>query len=387
MSAPVSIPLSVPNISGNEWRYVKSALDDGWVSTAGPFVDRFEREFAAAAKVPHAVAVMNGTAALHLCLKMVGVTSGDLVVTTPLTFIAPVNAIHYCGAAPKFIDVDPTVWQMDPHQTVRYLREECEPRENGTFDKTTGQRVAAIMPVHILGHPVDMDPILEIAHELGIPVIEDATESLGAWYKGKPVGTLGTFGCFSFNGNKLVTTGGGGMITTNDPELAKRAKYLSNTAKDEPIEFVHGEVGYNYRLTNLQAAMGVAQIEQLTAFLQRKREVFEVYNHAFADLEGFRPMPEADWCRSACWLYTALFAPESRTLLHALAEEGIQTRPLWQPIHKSPAYPTFNALTFPETERIAQQALSLPCSTHITEEQVNRVVEAVRRVITSPQPR
>ena len=382
----LSIPLSVPNIAGNEWRYVKEALDTGWVSTAGPFVDRFEKEFAVAAGAPHAVAVMNGTAALHLCLKMVGVRTGDLVVTTPLTFIAPVNAISYCGADAHFIDVDETTWQMDAAATVAFLRDECDIESGEVKHRASGRRVAAVMPVHILGHPVDMDPILEVCRELALPIIEDATESLGGFYKGRPVGTLGDFGCFSFNGNKLITTGGGGMITTNDPEKAARAKYLSNTAKDEPIEFIHGEVGYNYRLTNIQAAMGIAQLEQLSQFLARKREVFEFYNDRLSSTPGFSPMPEADFAQSACWLYTALFAPDSRELLRWLAKEGIQTRPLWQPIHQSPAYPQHHNLSFPHAERLAREALSLPCSTHITTEQLTRVVEAVYRYSASIQP-
>ncbi|HRD31759.1 MAG TPA: LegC family aminotransferase [Fimbriimonadaceae bacterium] len=377
MSGGTSIPLCVPNLGGREAEYVQECFATGWVSTAGPFVDRFEREFAAAVGAPYAVAMMNGTAALHIAMLVAGVRPGDLVVVPTLTFIAPINAITYCQATPLFVDADPHTWQMDAAATVAYI-EGLEQREDGAYDPQRNQRVGAILPVHLLGHPVDLSPILASATQKGIPVVEDATESLGALDKeGRAIGTRGQSGCFSFNGNKLITTGGGGMLVTSDPEAAKRARYLSTTAKDEPVEFIHGAVGYNYRLTNIQAAMGVAQLEQLPTFLNRKREVFEFYNEAFKDLAGFTPMPEAEGITSACWLYTALFAPDSRPLLRHLDSLGIQTRPLWQPNHLSPAYLHLGQGPFPVAERLNRESLSLPCSTHITDEHLRRVVDAV----------
>ncbi len=378
MSGGTSIPLCVPNLGGREAEYVQECFATGWVSTAGPFVDRFEREFAAAVGAPYAVAMMNGTAALHIAMLVAGVRPGDLVVVPTLTFIAPINAITYCQATPLFVDADPHTWQMDAAATVAYI-EGLEQREDGAYDPQRNQRVGAILPVHLLGHPVDLSPILASATQMGIPVVEDATEGLGALDKeGRAIGTRGQSGCFSFNGNKLITTGGGGMLVTSDPEVAKRARYLSTTAKDEPVEFIHGAVGYNYRLTNIQAAMGVAQLEQLPIFLNRKREVFEFYNEAFQDLAGFTPMPEAEGITSACWLYTALFAPDSRPLLRHLDSQGIQTRPLWQPNHLSPPYLHLGQGPFPVAERLNRESLSLPCSTHITDEHLRRVADAVR---------
>lgn len=380
MSAPsslASIPLCVPNIAGNEWEYVKECLDTGWVSTAGPFVEKFEREFAKVLGAKQAASTMNGTAALHIALLVCGVKPGDLVLISTETFIAPVNAISYCFAEPLFVDAEPHTWQMNPAEVVRILTEDCTATERGVIHNPTGKRVGAVMPVHILGHPVDLGPILTLCNELHIPVIEDATESLGGFYKGHACGTIGTVGCFSFNGNKLITTGGGGMLISNNEELVQHARHLSTTAKIEPVEFIHDEVGYNYRMTNLQAALGAAQLELLPQFLKRKREIFDAYNRAFADLPGVEPMPEADYAKSACWLYTARFPAGSRPLLTHLAERKIQTRPLWQPIHISPAYAHLPRQSCPVAEDLNRTCLSLPCSTNLTDEQLDRTISTI----------
>ncbi|RME03545.1 MAG: aminotransferase DegT, partial [Deltaproteobacteria bacterium] len=253
------IPLSIPKLAGNEWRYVRECLDTNWVSSVGAFVERFEREVAARVGARYGVATASGTAAIHIALLVSGVGPGDEVLLPTLTFIAPANAIRYVGAVPLLLDVDPVTWQLDPEKTIDFLEKECRWQEGRLVNRTTGRRVRAIMPVHILGHPVDLDPILEVARKYELTVIEDATESLGARYKERHVGNLGDIGCFSFNGNKIITSGGGGMIVTNDETTARRARYLTTQAKDDPIEYVHGELGYNYRLTNLQAALGVAQ--------------------------------------------------------------------------------------------------------------------------------
>ena len=251
------IPLCIPEIRGNEWEYVKECLDTNWVSSVGPYVDRFENMVSNYVGTNYAIATSNGTSALHISLLVAGVEPDDEVLLTSLTFIAPANAIRYANAWPVFIDAEPEHWQMSPQKVIDFLEQECNFQSGEVRNKHTGRRVKAIMPVHILGHPVDMDPILEVARRYHLMVIEDATESLGASYKGRMVGHLGHIACFSFNGNKILTTGGGGMIVTDNEAWANKAKYLTTQAKDNPVEYIHHEIGYNYRLTNIQAAMAV----------------------------------------------------------------------------------------------------------------------------------
>src|SRR5271157_3460815 len=241
-SAAGSIPLSAPEIRGNEWRYVKECLDTAWVSSVGSYVDRFEQMVAQQAGTRYAVATVNGTSALHIALLVAGVRPEDEVLVSALTFIAPVNAIRYVGAWPVFIDAEPAYWQMDPARVVEFLERDCRWSDGTLYNQRTGRRVTAVIPVHVLGHPVDLDPILEVASKFGLKVIEDATEGLGATYKGRGLGCLGDLACFSFNGNKIITTGGGGMIVTDNQEWARRAKYLTTQAKDNEVEFIHGEI-------------------------------------------------------------------------------------------------------------------------------------------------
>lgn len=374
------VPLSVPEIGGNEWAYVKECLDTGWVSSAGPFVDRFEREFAARLGVKHAVACASGTAALHVALICAGVRPGDLVLTSTVTFIASVNSIVYCGAEAVLIDADPRSWQMDVPGVVAYLETQCERRADGLYEKASGARVGAVMPVHILGCPVDMDPLMEVCGRLGVPVVEDATESLGATYRGKNVGTHGVSACFSFNGNKLLTTGGGGMIVTDDDETARRAKHLTTQAKLDEVEFVHDEVGFNYRLPNVAAAIGVAQLERLDEFLATKRRIADTYTHALAPL-GFESQTPPEGAHSAWWLYTTKVPFESsRPAMRALHEAGVQTRPLWQPAHRSPAHPRLQRFACPVADELNARCLSLPCSVGLTEADQGRVVEVLRNL-------
>lgn len=378
------IPLAVPEIRGNEWAYVEKCLTSGWVSSVGAYVNRFEEMVAARAGAPHGVATVNGTAALHVALLLAGVEAGDEVVVPSLTFIAPANAVRYAGAWPVFVDVEPEHWQMDAAKLAVFLRERCERRGGALWNRETGRRVRAIVPVHVLGHPVDLDPVLALAKEYGLAVIEDATESLGATYRGRPVGALGDAGCFSFNGNKLITTGGGGMIVTAREAWAQRARFLTTQAKDDAVEYIHSEVGFNYRLTNVQAAIGVAQMEQLDAYIARKREIARTYVEAFADADGIEPMREAAWAESVWWLFTvrideARFGMDSRALLRALQAENIQTRPLWQPLHLSAAHSGAWAEPCPVAERLNLECLSLPCSVGLTDAQQARVIDAVLR--------
>lgn len=384
---PVSenvIPLWVPEIRGNEWIYIKECLDTNWVSSVGPFVDRFERMVADYVGAKYAVATVNGTAALHTALLVAGVRPNDEVLVSTLTFIAPANAIRYVGAWPVFMDAEPEYWQMDPQKVVDFLEEECHWRNGVLYNKTTGRRVKAILPVHILGHPVDMDPILEVARKYHLVVIEDAAESLGAKYKGRMVGCLGDIACFSFNGNKIITTGGGGMIITDNEAWARKARYLTTQAKDNPLEYVHNEIGYNYRLTNIQAAMGCAQMEQLTDFTAVKRRIALRYAEALADLPGVIPMPEAEWAFSTYWLYTILVNDNitgfgSREWMVELRREGIQSRPLWCPVHRQAPFQRCQTYQVAVSERLYSQGVSLPSFVGLSREDQDRVIAKVRR--------
>jgi perosamine synthetase len=373
------IPLCVPEIRGNEWLYIKECLDSTYVSYVGPFVTRFEDEFARRLGTQFAVATVSGTPALHIALLVAGVEPDDEVLVSTMTFIAPVNAIRYTGAWPVLMDAEPKYWQMDPEKIADFLLKECDWRDGALFNRATNRRVKAILPVHILGHPVDMDPIVALARKFGLVVVEDATESLGARYKGRPVGHLGDISCFSFNGNKLMTTGGGGMIATDNQQWAERAKYLTTQAKDDPVEFVHGAIGYNYRLTNIQAAMGCAQMELLDDFIKTKLSIASCYKNALSDVAGITPMPEATWADSVFWLYTILvdageFGIDSRHLLRRFDEAGIQTRPLWQPMHRSRPHGHCQSYRCEVADRLNRDALSLPSSVGLTREQQEKVL-------------
>ena len=380
------IPLSVPCLNGNEWTYVKECLDTNWVSSVGSFVERFEGMAAGALGVRHAVATVTGTAALHVALKLAGVEPGDEVAVSDLTFIAPANAVRYLGAWPAFVDAEPKHWQMDPQKLRDFLRKDCDFTGGVLKNRRTGRRVAALLPVHILGHPCDMDSIMESADEFGIPVVEDATESLGVAYKGRPAGSFGRMACLSFNGNKILTTGGGGMIVTDDADQARRARYLTTQAKDDDVEFIHGEVGYNYRLSNVLAAIGVAQMERLESRVAAKRATAEAYTSALSGIPGVRCPEEPEGARSTFWLYTILVDEKeagmgSRALMRHLERIGIQTRPLWQPMHLSPAHRGSYATDCSVSERLNRQAISLPCSVGIGERERTRVVESVRAAL------
>jgi perosamine synthetase len=380
--APGGIPLSVPHLAGKEWEYIKECLDSNWVSSAGPFVERFERALAAYVDKKHAVAIVNGTAALHIALIVAGIEPDDEVLIPSLTFIAPANAIRYANAWPVFIDVEPKHWQLDVQKLTDFLHNECEWKHGTLRNKTSGRRVRAILPVDILGHPCDMGPILEAAHKVDLKVVEDATESLGGRYKQTKVGNLSDIACFSFNGNKIITTGGGGMIVTNDDRLAEKARYLTTQAKDDPVEYVHNEIGYNYRLTNIQAALGCAQMENLDQFVGRKRAIAAKYKQAFRSVDGLTLPEEASWAYSTFWLYTVRvsadnFGVDSRQLMHTLRGCGIQARPLWQPLHLSKAHQGAQQYRIEAAETINREALSLPSSVGLTNDEQDRVIEVV----------
>lgn len=376
------IPLSEPYLSGKEWEYVKDCFDTGWVSSVGSYVTRFEQRLAERAGTQYAVATTCGTAALHTALLVAGVKADDEVLVSTLTFIAPANAIRYVGAWPVFVDAEPAYWQMDVSLVRAFLENSCERRTEGVFNRRTGRRVAALLPVHILGHPVDMQALVGLAREWRIPVIEDATESLGSLHRGAPTGGLADIGCFSFNGNKIITTGGGGMMVTNREEWAYKARYLTTQAKDDPVESIHGEVGFNYRMTNIQAAMGCAQMEHLDQAVAARRSHAAFYREALGEIAGAVIAPEAGWVFSNCWLST-LALPQGTTreqrrgLINLLSQQGIQTRPLWQPLHHSPAHRGAEVIGGSVAEALYDRAISLPSSQTLHESDRARVAEAL----------
>jgi len=378
----IYVPLSVPEIHGNEWKYVKECLDTGWVSSVGEYVNRFERMIADTVGLPSAVATSSGTSALHVALLVSGVQPDDEVLVSTLTFIAPVNAIRYVGAHPVLMDAEPQFWQIDPQKVQDFLKQNCRHSHGEFRNRRTGRRVKAILPVHILGHPADLVPIVEVAREFGLAVIEDSTECLGAKYRGQNTGAIGDIACFSFNGNKIITTGGGGAIVTSKNEWAAKAKYLTTQAKDDPVEFIHGEIGFNYRLTNLQAAMGCAQLELLSEYIQKKRDIASRYDECLRSTSGITVMPEAPWARSIFWLYTillneAILGVGARDMMKGLAAKGIQTRPLWQPMHRSPVHRNCESFHCETADWIHSRALSLPCSVGLTEADQEYVMESL----------
>lgn len=382
------VPLIVPEIRGNEWKYVKDCLDTNWVSYLGSYVDRLEKLVAEQAETKYAVAMVNGTAALHIALMLAGVEPDDEVLVSTLSFIAPANAIRYVGAWPVFIDAERRHLQMDPARVSEFLEAGCYWEQGILRNRRTKRRVRAILPVHILGHPVDLNPILAVAEKYALTVIEDATEGLGAQCRGRSVGGLGHMGCFSFNGNKIITAGGGGMLVTNNAEWAERAKYLTTQAKDDPIEYVHHQVGYNYRLTNLLAAMGCAQMEQLENFVKAKRQIAERYRIGLGKINGLQLPEEASWAYSSFWMYTILLdeitlGVSARKLLKHLAAHRIQTRPLWQPLHRSPAHLTTVDIPCPVSEKFHAEALSLPCSVGLTSADQETVIDAIRDCLST----
>lgn len=377
-----TVPLCVPEIRGNEWQYLKDCLDTNWVSSVGKYVDRFEEVVAQYVGSKFAVATSSGTSALHVALLVAGVEPGDEVLVSSLTFIAPANAIRYVDAWPVFMDAEPNYWQMDPEKVRDFLTKECQWRNGALRNKTTGRRMKALLPVHILGHPVDLDPILELADSFNLTVIEDVAEGMGAQYKGSKLGNRGDVSCLSFNGNKVITTGGGGMILTDNESLAQRAKYLTTQAKDDPVEYIHREIGFNYRLTNIQAAVGCAQMEYLDDYVGAKRSIAATYERTLGSMPGITCMSQASWAFSTYWMYTILidegsYGEDSRALMRRLGASRIQSRPLWQPMSRSKAHSGCQSYHCDVVDELYRRGLSLPCSVGLSDEQQQRVISAI----------
>jgi perosamine synthetase len=364
------LALHEPLFGGNEWAYVKECIDTGWVSSVGKFVDEFERRLAEVTGSRHAVATVNGTAALHVALKLAGVQPGDEVLVPALSFVATANAVAHCGAIPHFVDSEEKTLGLDPGALRDYLASMAD-RSGGTArNRNTGRKLAALVPMHAFGHPADLDGLLGVAADFGIPLVEDAAESLGSYYKGRHTGTFGLMGALSFNGNKIITTGGGGAILTQDAELARHAKHLTTTAKrPHRWEFFHDEVAWNYRLPNLNAALGCAQLERLDEFLDSKRALAARYRAAFAGDPDMRFAEEPENCRSNYWLSTILLREPSATardrLLAAANDAGFMARPAWTLLNRLPMYAASPAAPLPVAERLAVAIVNLPSSPSI----------------------
>jgi perosamine synthetase len=362
--------LHEPEFGGNEWAYVKAAIDSTFVSSVGEFVDRFETELAAWVGARHVVAVANGTAALHLALQLAGVTRDDEVLTPALSFVATANAISYCAAIPHFVESSDETLGMDAAALRAYLGRIAIGSATGCRNRESGRRIRAMVPMHTFGHPAHIIALLAVADEFGITLIEDAAESLGSMVGARHTGTFGTMGTLSFNGNKTITTGGGGAIITDDPALARRAKHLSTTAKlSHRWDFVHDEIGYNYRMPNLNAALGCAQLEQLAGKVDRKRRLYARYAEAFSDVDGVTVLREPVGCRSNYWLQTLVLADAEAhhrdEILQATNDAGLMTRPAWTLMHHLPAFRSCPRMAMPVAESLSRRIVNIPSSAHL----------------------
>lgn len=373
VTGPGPIVLHEPRFQGNEWVYLKECLDSTFVSSVGKFVDRFEADLAAYTGARHAVAVVNGTAALHVALKLAGVCAGDEVLLPTLTFVATANAVTYCDATPHFVDSSEDTLGVDPQSLRAYLLRTTELRGGQCVNRATGRVIRALVPMHAFGHPVDIEGIMALAHDFRLALVEDAAESLGSVVGGRHTGTFGLLGTLIFNGNKTITTGGGGAILTNDIEIARHAKHLTTTAKvPHRWAYLHDEIGYNYRLPNLNAALGCAQLEQLPELILAKRRLYEKYKAALSEVSCIRLVAEPRGCTSNYWLQTLLLddavAAERDAILVATNDAGLMTRPAWTLMHDLPLYRTCPRMSLSIAESLERRLLNLPSSAILGQE-------------------
>lgn len=367
--------LHEPVFAGNEWVYVKECLDTGWVSSVGKFVDRFEADLVAYTGAKHAVAVVNGTTALHVALQLAGVQPGDEVLIPALTFVATANAVTYCGATPHFVDSEERTLGVDAHALREYLQGITDIRNGQCVNRITGNVIRSLVPMHTFGHPVDINGVMAVARDFHLALVEDAAESLGSTYHGRHTGTFGLMGTLSFNGNKTITTGGGGALLTNDTELAKHAKHLTTTAKmSHRWDFVHDEIGYNYRLPNINAALGCAQLEQLPGFLAAKRKIFERYKSAFAEMKQAHIVAEPEGCSSNYWLQTLLLdesvAGQRDDILVATNDDGLMTRPTWTLMPRLVPFLRSPKMGLAVAESLERRLINLPSSANLGSESI-----------------
>jgi len=380
------IPLSVPNLKGNELKYVTDAIEKEWVSTGGAYIARFESEIAAYLRVPSAAACQSGTAGLHLALMLAGVEREQEVIVPTLTFIATVNPVKYLQAHPVFMDCDDSLC-MDVGKLEAFFRTECRYLDHKLYNKSTGRQIKAVVVVHVFGNMADMEGIVDIAGAYGLPVIEDAAEALGTYYlegryEGRYAGTIADLGVYSFNGNKIVTTGGGGVLVARENRLLERARYLSAQAKDDAERFIHHAVGYNYRMTNLQAALGVAQLEQLESFISVKTDNYRVYKNSInGRLDGLRILDFRDGIRPNCWFYSLYITDAEKLsrekIIQSLAAQNIQTRPVWGLNHEQKPYRNCQAYRIEKAPDYWKRIVNLPCSSSLSADDVREVVRAI----------
>jgi len=384
-----NIPLSVPNLNGRELHYIKKCIDTNWVSSSGKFVVDFEKAISKYVKVKFAVACVNGTSGLYIALKICGVGSGDEVIVPTLTFIAPVNTVKYLGAEPVFMDCDDYM-NIDCAKVREFCFRQCRLTKSGLINKKTGKIIRAIIAVHIFGSPCDMEEIMKIARQYRLKVIEDATESLGSYYtagvyKNKFTGTVSDIGVYSFNGNKIITTGGGGMIVTNNRIFAEKARYLINQAKDDPVRNIHHEIGYNFRLTSLQAALGLAQLEQLRKFIKIKKNNYELYCKLLRPVKGIKMLGIPKGVSPNYWFYSLLvdkkgYGMGREKLMDCLTKKNIQSRPVWYLNHLQCPYLRNQAYKIEKAMWFWKRVLNLPCSTSLQEKQINHITAAIRNL-------
>lgn len=364
------IPLHKPEFAGNEWNYVKSCIDTGWVSSVGKYVDLFEKKLIEYTEIPYAVAVVNGTAALHISLLLADVKPNDEVLIPSLTFVATANAVVYCQAVCHFIDSHSVNLGIDIKKLENYLKENTIVKEKGCYNKNTNRRIKAIVPVHIFGHPVDMEALQALCARYFLTIIEDATESLGSFYKGRHTGHFGQTAVISFNGNKIITTGGGGAILTHDAALAKKAKHLTTTAKQpHRWEFYHDEVAYNYRLPNINAALGCAQLEQLPHFVEKKRKLALKYINAFKDIPYINVLQDTENTKSNYWLNAIILNQPDRSFVEKFIALAISSnyglRGIWTPLSKLPMYQNCPKMDLSNTYSLFESVICLPSSAYL----------------------
>ena len=385
------LPLSVPFFNGNESKYTKECIETEWVSSAGKYVDLFEQKIAEYTGAKYAVATVNGTAALQVALRLAGVKEDDEVIIPSLTFIAPVNAIKYNGAYPVFMDSD-KYYNIDPEKTIEFILKKTYYKSGNSYNSSTGKKITAIIPVHVWGNAVYLDDLLEICKERNIIIVEDASESLGTFYtkskyESKHTGTIGDLGCISFNGNKIITTGGGGMILTDSSDFAEKAKYLTTQAKDDPVRYIHNEIGYNFRLTNIQAALGVAQLEQIDGFLNQKKEIYGYYKEGIKKIYGLDIFEVPNYAKNNYWLNilqidTNYYGEDIEKLMFRLEDLRIQTRPVWQLNHLQKSYKNCESYFIENAKKLIKNSLCIPSSPVLIKnsyEDLDRIISALNK--------
>jgi perosamine synthetase len=382
------IPLSVPVLKGNEMKYVGECIETDWVSSVGKYVDQFEHDLREFVGAEHAVACVNGTAALQIALKVVGVEQGDEVIVPTVTFISSVNVINYLGAKPVFMDCD-DYYNIDIQKVLEFIDQETVFKEGFSYNKKTGARISAIMPVHVFGNAVLLTDLARICKQKNIKIVEDAAESLGTYYdsfQGKKTytGVVGDIGCYSFNGNKIITTGGGGMLVTNDAVYAQKAKYLTTQAKDDEVRYIHHEVGYNFRLTNIQAAMGVAQLEMLPEYIKIKEKNYAFYKQQIDAITGVNIAGVPTYAQSNYWMYALQvdsnkYSKSADELISIFKDYCIQVRPLWYLSHLQKPYAGCQAYKIEKALKMLQCTLNIPCSVNLSEQDIERVIVVLRK--------